>query len=62
MAHASKPRMITLILWATAWALVLITSALLFKGNPLGDWIEAALFIAAITFWFWQYQRLARHR
>lgn len=54
--------MMTLILWAIAWALALIASAILFKGNPLKDWIQSALFIGAITFWLWQSARLSRPR
>jgi hypothetical protein len=62
MITAPKKQMTTLVLWATAWALALIASAILFKGNPLKDWIQAALFIGAMTFWLWQSQLLARHR
>jgi hypothetical protein len=38
----------------------MIASAILLKGNPFKDWIQAALFIAAMTFWVWQSQRAAR--
>ena len=62
MITTPKREMRTPVLWAMGWALVFIASAILFKGNPLKDWIQAALFIGALTFWLWQSQRLARHR
>lgn len=62
MLSASRKNMTTLILWAIAWALALIASAILFKGNSLKDWIQSTLFIGAITFWLWQVGRLSRPR
>ncbi|HKB67380.1 MAG TPA: hypothetical protein VKC61_16105 [Pyrinomonadaceae bacterium] len=59
MADA-KTKLITLILWAGAWAAALIASAVLLKGNPIKDWIQSALFIGAMTFWVWQSQRAAK--
>lgn len=56
----SRTQLTTLIVWAVAWAAVMIASAILLKGNPIKDWIRAALFIAAMTFWVWQSQRAAR--
>jgi hypothetical protein len=50
----------SLIIWAIAWAGAMIASAILLKGNPFKDWIQSALFIAAMTFWVWQSQRAAR--
>ena len=52
-------RLTALILWAIAWAAALIASAILLKGNPIKDWVQAALFIGAMTFWVWQSQRAA---
>jgi len=59
MAHPSTntKRLTTLILWAIAWAAAMIASAILLKGNPVKDWVQAALFIGAMTFWVWQSQR-----
>lgn len=57
---ASRSQLTTLVLWAIAWAAAMIASAILLKGNPLKDWIQSALFIAAMTFWVWQSQRAAR--
>jgi len=57
-----KKQKTTIVLWSIAWALALTASAILFKGNPLKDWIQAALFIGAMTFWLWKAQRLAHHR
>jgi hypothetical protein len=56
---ASITKLTTLILRALAWAAAMIASAILLKGNPLKDWIQAALFICAMTFWVWQSQRAA---
>ena len=57
---ATRTRLTTLVLWAIAWAAAMIASAFLLKGNPIKDWIQSALFIAAMTFWVWQSQRAAR--
>ncbi len=61
MITSSKKSLTTLVLWAIAWSAAMIGSALLLKGNPLKDWIQAALFIGAMTFWLWQSQRVARN-
>jgi hypothetical protein len=50
----------TLVLWAVGWAIAFILSAILLKGSPVKDWIQAALFIAAMTFWLFKSQALAR--
>jgi hypothetical protein len=42
---ASITKLTTLILRTLAWAAAMIASAILLKGNPLKDWIQAALFI-----------------
>ena len=60
MTNSSTKRLPTLILWAIAWAVAMIASAILLKGNPVKDWIQAALFIGAMTFWVWQSQRASR--
>ncbi len=56
----ARTKLITLVLWAIVWAAALIASAILLKGNPIKDWVQSALFIAAMTFWVWQSQRAAR--
>jgi len=38
------------IVWSLVWALAIIATAFLFKGNPAKDWIEAGLIIGALTF------------
>ena len=38
------------ILWSLVFALVMVASAFLFKGNPALYWIEAGLTVAALTF------------
>ena len=62
MITDSKKHMTTLILGSIVWALAIIASAILYKGNLVKDWLQAALFIGAITFWLWQSRILARHR
>jgi hypothetical protein len=57
---ASTPKLTILIGGAIVWAALMIASAILLKGNPVKDWIQSALFIAAMTFWVWQSQRAAR--
>ena len=59
MINTSKVEATTVILWSTAWALTLIGSAFLLKGNPAKDWVHAILFIGALTALLWQGQRLA---
>ncbi len=62
MTDTSQKQITTLVLWAIAWALALIASALLFKGSPVKDWIQSALFIGGMMLLLWQYPRLTRHR
>ncbi len=62
MTASSKRQMATLILWALVWALALIASAILFKGNPLKNWIQSALYIGGLTFWLWQSRRISHSR
>jgi hypothetical protein len=57
---ASPAKLTILIGWAIVWAALMIASAILLKGNPIKDWIQSALFIAAMTFWVWQSHRTAR--
>jgi hypothetical protein len=57
---ASRTQLTTLILWAIVWAVAMIASAFLLRGNPIKDWIQSVLFIAAMTFWVWQSQRAAK--
>jgi hypothetical protein len=56
----STTRLSALIIWAIVWAAAMIASAIVLKGNPIKDWIQSALFIAAMTFWVWQSHRTAR--
>ena len=52
----------TLIVLAVVWAIAFIMSAILFKGSPVKEWIQAALFIAALTFLLFKSAGLARPR
>jgi hypothetical protein len=54
--------MTRLVLWSMVWAIALIASAILFKGNPVKDWIQSALFVGAITVWLWQSRQFAHPR
>jgi hypothetical protein len=47
------------ILASLAWAAALIASAIVFKGNPVGDWVEWFLIIGALSFCFWPSGRLS---
>ena len=58
MTHNSKTLVTPLIIWSLIWAFAIIATAFLFKGNPVKDWIEAALFIGAFTFWMWKFRRV----
>jgi hypothetical protein len=51
-----------MLLWALAWACAMIASAFVFKGNPVKEWIQSALFVSSMTFWLWQVQRTASSR
>jgi hypothetical protein len=44
-----KPNSQKAILWSLVFALALVASAFLFKGNPALYWIEAGLTVAALT-------------
>jgi predicted membrane channel-forming protein YqfA (hemolysin III family) len=60
----TKRQTTTFVLWAVIWALALIGSAFVFKGNPIKDWIQSVLFVAGVTVWLWLWQsrRQARLR
>jgi hypothetical protein len=48
------------ILWSFIFALAMLASAFLFKGNPALYWIEAGLTVAALTFVILKSPRPAR--
>ena len=54
--------MVRIFLWSTAWALALIASAIVLKGNAAKEWIQAVLFIGALTVVLWQGQQLSCRR
>jgi hypothetical protein len=45
-----KPHSKKTILWSLVFALAIVASASLFKGNPALYWIEAGLTVAALAF------------
>ncbi|HVI70620.1 MAG TPA: hypothetical protein VM656_03930 [Pyrinomonadaceae bacterium] len=54
--------MTTVFLSSLAWALVLITSAIVLKGHPAEEWVQAALYIGALTVLMFHANRLScRH-
>jgi len=62
MTNTAQMKMTTVVLWSTAWAVALIASAILLKGNPAKEWVQAVLFIGALTVSLWQGQRLSCRR
>jgi hypothetical protein len=62
MTKPSQRNMATIVLLSTAWALALIASAILLRGSPAKEWVQAALFIGALTVSLWQGQRLSCRR
>jgi hypothetical protein len=50
MQPNSKKLGIAAIVWSLVWALAIVATAFLFKGNPAEYWIEAALVVGALTF------------
>ena len=36
--------------WSLVWAIAIIATAFLFKGNPAEYWMESGLIIGALTF------------
>ena len=47
----SKKPAAKMILLALAWAFAFMASAIIFKGQPAKEWIQAALFIVGMSFW-----------
>jgi hypothetical protein len=45
MTNTSHRSTTTIVLWSTAWALAIIASAIVLKGNPAKEWVQAVLFI-----------------
>jgi len=62
MTNTSHRSTTTIVLWSTAWALAIIASAIVLKGNPAKEWVQAVLFIGALTIVLWQGQRLSCRR
>ena len=58
----TKRDLIRIILWSTVWDLALIASAVLLKRNPAKEWVQAFLFIGALTVVLWQGQHLSCRR
>lgn len=62
MTNTAPRNLTTIILWSSAWASALIASAIVLKGNPAKEWVQAVLFIGALTVVLWQGQRLSCRR
>lgn len=55
----TERNVITVLLWSIGWALALIASAIVLKGNPAKEWVQAVLFIGALTVSLWQGHRFS---
>lgn len=62
MTNTTERNIVRIILWSTVWALALITSAIALKSNPAKEWVQAVLFIGALTVVLWQGQQLSCRR
>jgi len=62
MTNPTQRSLVSIILWSTVWALALIASAIVLKGNPAKEWVQAVLFIGALTVVLWQGQQLSCRR
>jgi len=49
MPNSKKPGT-SAIVWSLVWAIAIIATAFLFKGNPAEYWMESGLIIGALTF------------
>jgi len=58
MMPDSKKLATSAIAWSLVWALAIIATAFLFKGNPAEYWIEAGLIIGALAFVVLERRRL----
>lgn len=58
MPNNNPLKMTTVLLGSIVWAVALIASAALFKGNPAKEWIQSTLFIVALTLTLFQSHRL----
>jgi len=59
MTNTAPRNLTSIVLWSTAWGLLLIASAIVLKGNPVKEWVQAVLFIGALTVVLWQGHRLS---
>ena len=62
MTNATHRNRFRILLWSTVWALALIASAIVLKHNPAKEWVQAILFIVALTVVLWQGQQLSCRR
>jgi len=62
MTNTTQRNIVRIVLWSTVWALALITSAIVLKRNAAKEWVQAILFIGALTVVLWQGQQLSCRR
>jgi hypothetical protein len=62
MIKITQINMTTVLLSSMAWALALITSAIVLKGHPAEEWVQAALYIGALTALMFNAHRLSCRR
>jgi hypothetical protein len=58
MTSNSKTPGASAIVWSLVWAIAIIATAFLFKGNPAEYWIESGLILGALTFVVLKRERL----
>ena len=62
MTNTTQRNIVRIVLWSTVWALALIASAIVLKRSPAKEWVQAFLFIGALTVVLWQGQQLSCRR
>jgi membrane protein YdbS with pleckstrin-like domain len=51
--QTSKKQAMMMILLSLVWAVAFISSAIIFKGSPIKESIQAALYVVGMSFWLW---------
>ena len=62
MTNTAARNLATIVLGSIEWASAVIASAIFLRGNPAKEWVQAALFIGALTVSLWQGHRLSCRR
>ena len=51
-----------MILGSLAWAIAYVAAAMVFKGDPIKDWVHAGLIMVGAVLLSWQIPRMAASR